>query len=1816
MPAISDFPRFPLCEACCCLLTDYKDEQPVRFPIWYEQDGYGYTRLRRDLERAAVLGCVFCKSVAARDRKYQQDQKDDGNAEKLSFDPRPSWYPPLDEVLELRIRYNSVENVLWIWSTAGVRWSGGDLSWSLFTTPEDPAASVVHVHTVLRDLGSEQSFNEAREWMQECLHTHAGCPSDERVDLPRRLIYVSPLGEPREFARICETGGQQGQYCALSYCWGGDQMYKTVRDCYEQYKKGLPYHSLPQTIQDALHVTRSMGLQYIWIDSMCIIQDDEEDKQREMGKMMDIYQNTLFTISAASAAAASEGFLRTDLHDSRNEVWYHPLRVDEQTMGAVLVSHSSTSFESLGARPQPINTRGWTLQETILTSRLLIFAGIHMIWKCQSGFLPDVPARARDRYGKSPWDFWFTLCDYTVVSLQELDGASTPDGPQTGKRFNIPDIYREWRKIAQKYASKGLTEERDRLPAISAVAQKFAARFKTEYYAGLWGKFLVYDLMWANWLGQSESSTRRPGPPSWSWAKLKGEHSYESGVAQAEVISCTTTPVSENNPFGEVSGGELVIRGPLGPTWLHTDSGTLTNDDGIIMPRTDYTSDRGHRDRIQGFLMTEPKPDNGGALSAADSGKQGISVETVEKSSPTQSHPSARDLWQDALKQLPEAKQEKLKCMGFGQLNSGSVEASIYDLMGEVNKKQEQCEQKFWRVSVGDHDFVLRNYTTKIVGWLQKAGDIAVQFAPPQASVPWTVLKSVMQIPVIDGEQMAALLAVTEKVVRIVSRGQVYEQVYLIDTSGTSEDKLSKSLQDALVKIYSTSLELLADSADLFSTNTARRTLKAILNPGHVSGGLSALAEQEDELLRDVQACESRRSAQADDRMIGMLDRLNAPLTRVDENVQSLLGQISQSHRTVLLEWISPIKFGEHHYNVKEKRTPGTGEWLLQNERFRDWEKTSSSGIFWLQGSPGTGKTYLTSRVVDLVQGMLNDLPKDEGFAFFYCDKTEPNRGQAQSIFQSYVRQLSTPASNPESIQTQLKETCQKAQDAGSTLRFDACKKQILESLNLYSKTTLVLDALDECDPESREELIDALKSLLLESKNTVKVFISSRPDPDIQSQLDGCTSVSIQASDNQTDIQNFLEKELEKLARTTACIRRLKTTIVDKLLARCQGMFQWAALQIHQIRTCKTENSVLKRLDTLPDGLQEAYNEVWSEIEKLEEPDQSLTKRALLWVMSACMPMTSDELLCAIRVKPTRELLLLDDEIDEQGLLSLCRNLLVIDSQLSVWRFAHLSVREYIENKVKWTIERAHFHAARVSLLVLNDTFEKIDPDAVSDPSDRSTEHDNFSDLSHPFQLYIRHHWPLHVQGVRDPEQVMLAPLLKTFLGSPEDSSLQYRRWYRQIIVDGILLPSTSVFLRDLWSVEEIAPENFAIFAMCYFSLDTILWDWWEGTEIPLSLVNERCHNLLAIAAMAGSKPICKNLVERGLQVDLQLPSSEYGSALAAAARMGQLETVKFLVKEAGANVNMPLQPPAGQFGSALAIAAFWGQIEVIKYLVKEAGADVNLPFTPRSPGWDAFSSALEAAAYTSRDDVVKFLVQEAGADLNVQLPSGKYGSALAAAQNGDIEIVKFLVQEAGANVNALLQSGEYGSALAAASMRDIEIVKFLVQEAGADVNQQLTSGYYGSALAAAAQNEDIDIVKFLVQEAGADVNMPLKSGYCGSALAAAAAIGNLTAVRYLIEAKADVNQCLPNGKYGSALAAASALGRKDCAELLIEAGAEVNLRLEGVPFNNALQAAQATVSKEDLMWLEIYETLDEESLRQHKDEVAELLQYHGATV
>ncbi|EEU33426.1 uncharacterized protein NECHADRAFT_56709, partial [Fusarium vanettenii 77-13-4] len=140
-----------------------------------------------------------------------------------------------------------------------------------------------------------------RQWLSECVAKHKRCPDNESVELPTRLVEVSPPGDPESARLRTTTGGETGRYATLSYCWGGPQPFQTVTDSFADYSTALPYSNLPRTILDALQVTRSLGLRYIWVDSLCIIQDDPEDKNRELPQMLRIYENSFITVSAGSA---------------------------------------------------------------------------------------------------------------------------------------------------------------------------------------------------------------------------------------------------------------------------------------------------------------------------------------------------------------------------------------------------------------------------------------------------------------------------------------------------------------------------------------------------------------------------------------------------------------------------------------------------------------------------------------------------------------------------------------------------------------------------------------------------------------------------------------------------------------------------------------------------------------------------------------------------------------------------------------------------------------------------------------------------------------------------------------------------------------------------------------------------------------------------------------------------------------------------------------------------------------------------------------------------------------------------------------------------------------------------------------------------------------------------------------------------------------------------------------------------------------------------------------------------------------------------
>ncbi|KAJ3574775.1 hypothetical protein NPX13_g4254 [Xylaria arbuscula] len=1094
------------------------------------------------------------------------------------------------------------------------------------------------------------------------------------------------------------------------------------------------------------------------------------------------------------------------------------------------------------------------------------------------------------------------------------------------------------------------------------------------------------------------------------------------------------------------------------------------------------------------------------------------------------------ELWEESLTQLDKSVRHNIKILLNG-LDDESPDGDATDVKNLATTIQKHIGATFKQKDSKSERII--DSSLAVLGKFMLAIDVAVSFNPVHAALPWAAVRSVLVL-------------------------------YMAPDSALRPSETSLcTLKTTIVQTYAKAQIFLS-----FAIEQERRTkfqiaVAAAFRVSDAENHVNELLKCEKGLAQASDTCErhcdlSNRSA------VQELLNLKADISNVfQDQMESLMNRIDKKNHVKLLEWISPIPYGQHHNTVKEDRTTGTCEWLLRHEKFREWEDSNLSSTLWLQGIPGAGKTFLASKVVDHRRDMLETSPNQEGFAFFYCNRNEEKRREPLFVLQSYVRQLSTTVRNPDCIRKDLQDYCQKARANGSHLGFKDCKVQLLESIRLYSQTTLVLDALDECEPKSRAQLLEVINYLISSSENGLKVFISSRPDRDIRNLFLKTPNITVQATDNQDDIQKFVQERIVKHGNWRDMSKKLRNDIVGKLFDKSQGMFQWAFLQINELLELETEIAIRRRLDSLPADLKVAYDEIYGKIKARDEHDATLADRAFKLVACAGRPLTSEMLLGAILFSSETIAPDLSEAITERQLLHLCNNLLVIDSHfdddadthMNVWRFSHLSVREYFELN-HWDLQSAHYHAASVclkSFIIEYANGIPNEPEASSsgsshtrpssefgsEPNSSLGEEQSIDYLTQFVDYYSSNNWIYHIQA--QEKQVfhsVLAELLKSFLGSPTESSIQYRAWFYNRVM--CVLRGRS-FLSESIYIDEIHPEATALFGMCRFSLYHILSDWWQDTEFDISMTTDSGLSLLALAVLGNSKQICENLIQRGIQVDMQLQHEDYGSALAAAVSEENQEIIKLLIA-AGADVNLELQH---YHGSALGTAIYKNLHETIKLLVTH-GADVNLQLRHSK-----YSSPLATAVVVADQETIKLLITE-GADVNLQLRYAKWGSALAAT-------------------------------LAAAPTPSVEGIEILLN-AGVNVDMQLQSGQFGSALIYAVWSGKPELVKHLV-----------------------------------VNAKADVNQQVQHGKLGTALAAAAYFGFERCADVLIEAGADVNLKIRHGKFMTAMQATRADVLYDLIKELE-YDSLssNEEAVAwkewkaevlRPKKEIVELLQRNGAT-
>lgn len=353
--------------------------------------------------------------------------------------------------------------------------------------------------------------------------------------MPPRVL---DLGSDQETHLICliEPGDQHERYIALSYPWGGTSFIKTVRDTLERHKQGIRFDDLPRTFQDAIRICRFLGVRYLWIDALCIIQDDTDDWKEHSRSMGEIYRQSFLTISAVFNTSPHSGLF------SEPQV---------RRVGPVMVFKTQHPFDATKdeqiSRGFPLLTRGWTFQERMLSARTLHFSQQEVLWDCMDtltcqcgSFDPSRGISHLESLRNQTSDVFFRK---RFLKMDENDRVVSVTSDRGGTeilfgRYDLPaeefitstkEFSELWCQIASRFSALELTYKSDKLAAIAGLADKIEQVTKWTYCVGLWADTLLTDLCWIPGVRESSLQTcqRLPWstwwkeiPPFWDWNSI------------------------------------------------------------------------------------------------------------------------------------------------------------------------------------------------------------------------------------------------------------------------------------------------------------------------------------------------------------------------------------------------------------------------------------------------------------------------------------------------------------------------------------------------------------------------------------------------------------------------------------------------------------------------------------------------------------------------------------------------------------------------------------------------------------------------------------------------------------------------------------------------------------------------------------------------------------------------------------------------------------------------------------------------------------------------------------------------------------------------------------------------------------------------------------------------------------------------------------------------------------------------------------------------------------------------------------------------
>lgn len=384
-------------------------------------------------------------------------------------------------------------------------------SWSDFIL-DQPWAAFGCAKLVPAVLDKREYLRIIREWLSTCEEQHT-CVSEEMPELPSRVLDLEPLKTGRDVV-LLEISGEEGRYMTLSHCWGRSRPIETCRETIELMRRGIPWSSLPRTFQDAIEIAEGLDIRYLWIDSLCIIQDDTDDWERESSRMASIYANTYLNIAATSSGSSDGGCFKPRWIEAiwSDESWACPV-ADVKIEGDRGIEIFAR-FEQWRAHEDfikrdnvigiparsPLLARAWVFQELYLSPRTIHFHASELVWECNACVRCECTGLEKERN------------EHNQQTLSRHRQLETPFSLDAGERLYF------WLSIVNEYCQLNLTKESDRLPALTGLASRFADQSTGKYYAGLWEHDLIRMLLWT--LNYSNTTTVRDRWPSWSWVSI------------------------------------------------------------------------------------------------------------------------------------------------------------------------------------------------------------------------------------------------------------------------------------------------------------------------------------------------------------------------------------------------------------------------------------------------------------------------------------------------------------------------------------------------------------------------------------------------------------------------------------------------------------------------------------------------------------------------------------------------------------------------------------------------------------------------------------------------------------------------------------------------------------------------------------------------------------------------------------------------------------------------------------------------------------------------------------------------------------------------------------------------------------------------------------------------------------------------------------------------------------------------------------------------------------------------------------------------